>query len=386
MIAVNSIVLVLETGAGYWITQHNPETYHYLIDTGFIALAILVGVVINFLLLRASFAPLTRALEVVQAVDRGDLAARVPTTSSDPDAQALASAFNQMLDQLEQARDDVARQVMAAHEAERRRVALELHDQIGQSLTALTLHAQALTRGLNGKTDGPKLTAQAARLEHLAQRTLGEIQALAHDLRPSLLDDLGLVAALRALATDAHERLGIKTSLDLYDLRLGASIESNPESNAVSIAESSDDDLASLAAERFSPDIETALFRIAQESLTNAVRHGSAHHMRLRLRATAHALSLVAADDGCGFDPAAVEPVKGLGIIGMRERAHLIGGALRMRARPGVGCVLWARVPLPESPPDHVSVRSESLKYAPVVDDSAASDPHAAGGAESDAP
>jgi methyl-accepting chemotaxis protein len=85
-IVINSAVIVLETGAGYWITQHNPETYHYLIDTAFIALAALLGVVINFLLLRSSFRPLARALEVVRAAGEGDLDARVPDAPGDADA------------------------------------------------------------------------------------------------------------------------------------------------------------------------------------------------------------------------------------------------------------------------------------------------------------
>ncbi len=323
-IAANSAIIVIETGAGYWITQHNPETYHYLIDTAFIALAALLGVVVNFLVLRASFAPLNRALEVVQAVARGDLAARAPASPSDPDAQALAAAFNHMLDQLEQARDEVARQVLQAHEAERRRVALELHDQIGQSLTALTLHAQALSRRLDAPAADPRAVGQAARLATLAQRTLGEVQSLSYRLRPALLDDAGLVAALRALASDAHERLTIETQLEVcgYD-------------DAVS------------GDERLPGDLETAFFRIAQESLTNAARHGQARHMWMRLRRSPDAISLLIKDDGQGFASGALTQRHGLGIPGMRERVRLVGGALHVRSRPGAGCVIWAHAPLP---------------------------------------
>jgi two-component system sensor histidine kinase UhpB len=327
-IAANSAIIVIETGVGYWITQHNPETYHYLIDTAFIALAALLGVIVNFFVLRASFAPLNRTLEVVQAVARGDLAARAPASPADPDAQALATAFNSMLDELEQARDEVARQVLQAHEAERRRVALELHDQIGQSLTALTLHAQALSRRLDASPTDPRAAGQAERLATLAQRTLGEVQSLSYHLRPTLLDDAGLSAALRALASDAHERLSVETHLDLRDLR-----------DLCDGVASSD--------ERLPGELETALFRIAQESLTNAARHGHARHAWIRLRRSPQAISLLIVDDGQGFDPGAAPRRHGLGVPGMRERAHLVGGALRIRSRPGAGCVVWAHAPLP---------------------------------------
>lgn len=324
-IAANSAIIVIETGVGYWITQHNPEAYHYLIDTTFIALAALLGVVVNFFVLRASFAPLNRALEVIQAVGRGDLAARVPPAASDPDAQTLALAFNHMLDQLEQSRDEAARQVVEAHEAERRRVALELHDQIGQSLTALALHAEALSRRLSAATADSRAADQAERLSALAQRTLGEVQSLSHQLRPALLDDAGLPAALRALASDAHERLNIETRLDLCER-----------------------DEAASADERLPGEVETALYRIAQEALTNAARHGHARHAWIRLRRTADTITLLVKDDGQGFDPDALPRRHGLGLPGMRERAHLVGGALRLRACPGAGCVIWARAPLAE--------------------------------------
>ena len=323
-IAANSAIIVIETGVGYWITQHNPEAYHYLIDTAFIALAALLGVIVNFFALRASFAPLTRALGIIQAVERGDLAARLPPAESDPDAQALAVAFNHMLDQLEQSRDEAARQVVRAHEAERRQVALELHDQIGQSLTALTLHAQALSRRLDGAPIDPRAAEQALRLATLAQQTLAEVQSLAHLLRPALLDDAGLPAALRALASEAHERLGVEAQLDLRA-----------------------NDRARADGERIAGDVETALYRIAQESLTNAARHGHARHVWLRLRCGPGGASLLIRDDGAGFDPAATERRRGLGLPGMRERAHLVGGALRVRSRPGAGCIVWAHAPLP---------------------------------------
>ncbi|HLY31952.1 MAG TPA: HAMP domain-containing protein, partial [Ktedonobacterales bacterium] len=132
VILANSLIILLDTVAGWWITQHNPEAYHYVIDTAFIALAALAGVLINFALLRATFAPLHAVLATIRTVEEGDLEARVTGIGSDADAQMLARAFNGMLDRLEQARDETVARELRAQEAERRRLALELHDQTGQ--------------------------------------------------------------------------------------------------------------------------------------------------------------------------------------------------------------------------------------------------------------
>src|SRR5579871_5075829 len=108
VIIANSGVILLGTLAGWWITQHNPETYHYLIDTGFIAFVALAGLAINFLLLRAAFAPLRGVLATIRAVERGDLEARAEASPSDADAEALARGFNAMLDGLASARYELA--------------------------------------------------------------------------------------------------------------------------------------------------------------------------------------------------------------------------------------------------------------------------------------
>lgn len=330
-IAINSAVIVLVTAAGYWITQHNPETYHYVIDTAFIALAALLGVIVNFLLLRSSFRPLVRALEVVRAVGDGNLGARVPPSPTDADAQALASVFNRMLDQLERARDQAARQVLRAHEAERRQVALELHDQIGQSLTALALHAEVLSRRLTAAAVDPQTVERAARLGALVQDALREVQSLSRQLRPPLLDDAGLIAALKALTDDAHERLALDVRLDAQR----------------AIPYGSASDLTSERPEaRLSDELETALYRIAQESLTNATRHGHAHRAWIRLRHAKQDIRLLIVDDGEGFDPRAPTFHAGLGLAGMRERARLAGGTFHLRSHRGAGCAISIRVPV----------------------------------------
>lgn len=356
-IAANSLIIVLETLAGWWITQHNPETYHYVIDTAFIAFAALLGVAVNFAMLRAAFAPLYSVLTTIRAVEHGDRDARAEAGSHDADALALARTFNAMLDRLVEARDEAAANIMRAHEDERRQVALELHDQTGQSLTALALHAEVIAQRLAGEQGAAIAQAhqQAERLRLLAQQTLAEVQALSRQLRPPLLDDLGLPAALRWLADDAHERLNVTAELRL-----------RPTSHVRS---------ASLTSARQPSEVETALFRIAQESLTNAVRHGQAHHIRMLLLRRPGRVTLLIADDGCGFTPTRDDTPqskprerRGIGIEGMRERARLLSGTLRLRSRPGAGCVVRASIPLAPSATDAAATSSESASQQTNTD------------------
>ncbi len=330
VIIANSIIIILDTLAGWWITQQNPETYHYIIDTTFIVLAVVLGLFVNFLLLRAAFAPLHSLLVTIRAVEYGDLDARVTLHNNDADVGALARAFNAMLDQLARSRNEAAARILRAQEDERRRLALELHDQTGQSLTALVLHAEAISQRLAGETSEPatKARQQAERLSLLAQQTLAEVQALSRQLRPAILDDLGLPAALRWLAEDARARLGV-------ELRV-----------------------VTRGSERLPSEVETALFRIAQEGLTNAVRHGRATYAGCLLRQSIEHVTLVFADDGQGFHPTGSSvgaPLphtsSGLGLEGMQARIRPLGGSLRVRSRLGHGWWVCAVVPLPPVTP-----------------------------------
>jgi two-component system sensor histidine kinase UhpB len=333
VIIANSAIIVLDSLAGWWITQENPETYHYIIDTSFIALAVVLGLLVNFLLLRAAFAPLRTLLFTIRAVEKGDVAARVPLDKHEDDIGALARAFNAMLDQLARSRTEVAERVLRAQEDERRRLALELHDQTGQSLTALVLHAEAIGQRLAGDTtaDAAQARQQAEHLSALAQQTLAEVQALSRQLRPAMLDDLGLPAALRWLAEDARVRLGIEVRV---------------VTNGI---------------ERLPSDIETALFRIAQESLTNAARHGHATSSGCRVHQSNESVTMVIADNGDGFEGRADSARAGssswrrrqggLGIEGMQARLRPLGGTLTIRSRPGRGCWVRAQVPLSVSAP-----------------------------------
>src|SRR2546421_10940552 len=215
-------MLIGEALAGLWITSHIIEAHHYLIDTSFIVLAILLGLLINVLLLRASFRPLFSLLSTIRAVSAGKTDERARISQSDAEISDLAQTFNGMLDRLEATRREQGILILQAQEEERRRLALELHDESSQNLTALLIHVEILNQSLQALPEEAIIHAARVQLHgglqqlnHLTQGTLDNIRILAQQLRPSVLDDLGLHAAFRWLAEDAHQRLHLDVELHI---------------------------------------------------------------------------------------------------------------------------------------------------------------------------
>jgi two-component system sensor histidine kinase UhpB len=329
VIIVNIAMLIVEAVAGLWVTSHNLESHHYLIDTSFIVLAALFILITNIALLHTTFRPLFRLQSTMRAVSMGqtDMRSEVP---ADPDIGELALTFNEMLDQMEEARREQAMGILQAQEEERRRVARELHDETSQRLTALLIHAEILSQRLTTlppscvpQETQAQLREECVTLTKLTQGTLDTIRVLAQQLRPSVLDDLGLEAALRWLAEDSRQRfhLVVDFHFDMQEDALHPHLSHLPS------------------------DYETALFRIAQESLTNAARHAQAQHVTCLLRYDPHDILLSVSDDGCGFDPASSKA--GLGIRGMRERATLLGGTLSIHSSLKKGTTVQATFPMP---------------------------------------
>src|SRR6266699_4766851 len=189
VILANSIMLIGEALAGLWITSHFIEAHHYLIDTSFIVLAILLGLLINVLLLRASFRPLFSLLSTIRAVSAGKTDERARISQSDAEISELAQTFNGMLDRLEAARREQGMLILQAQEEERRRLALELHEESSQKLTALLIHIEILSQSLLAIPD--QITIQPIYqqlceglqvLNRLTQKTLDNIRILAKQL------------------------------------------------------------------------------------------------------------------------------------------------------------------------------------------------------------
>lgn len=218
--------------------------------------------------------------------------------------------------QAEAARDDLLRRLVTAQEDERRRVARELHDTVGQLLSALLLSVRA------ARDAGPLPPAALNSLDDV-QRVAHELGRATHDLavrlRPTALDDVGLHAALLHHLEDWSARAGVEVQFQAVG------------------AESM----------RFPPDVETALYRFVQEGLTNVARHARARLVSVVLERQGGLAIVVVEDDGTGFDPEASAGTERLGLLGMRERLALLGGCLEIESSPGAGTTLVARVPLP---------------------------------------
>ena len=282
-----------------------------LLLAGFVVL-----VVLDLLLLRRVLAPLLRLTEAMSSVDPDRPGRRL--SGVDPrsvEGQAMERAFNAMLDRLESARHEAARTALAAQEAERLRVARELHDEIGQTLTAVTIQAE------RAAASDPAAASQALQgVADAVRESLDEVRRIARELRPEALDDLGLVNALIALSTRVGAQDGPEVKRELQ-----------PE-------------LPALPAE-----VELVLYRIAQESLTNAMRHAHARTVTVSLEADAESVTLRVADDGDGLPPEL--PRGTAGLAGMRERALLVGGRLSIESRPGGGTQVCLTVPLDQEEP-----------------------------------
>ncbi len=265
------------------------------------ALILLAGVgtliSLNFLLLRQVFEPLRRLTAFMRAVDPLRPGGRAPSGKADPEVIELTNAFNEMIARLETERRDSARRALAAQEAERRRIARDLHDEVGQTLTAAMLQIEHAAG-----TEAHAVVLSAVREE--VRSALEEVRHIAARLRPEALD-LGLPAALRSLVNDFERRTELAVERDIHKV------------------------------EALSPEEEVVAYRVAQEALTNIARHAGASTVRLSLRAGASAPRLELTDDGRGFD--AAESVEGAGLRGMRERAVLVGAQLVVESLPGEG-------------------------------------------------
>ena len=211
-------------------------------------------------------------------------------------------------------RRDLIRRLIAAEDQERRRIARELHDEMGQSLTALLVGLRAIEE----QAITLDVKAAAQRLRGFAARTVDDVGRLARGLHPSVLDDLGFVAAARRHASDYATSFGIAV-----DLRL--------------------EGVASL---RLNPAVQTTLYRVLQEALTNVARYAQARAVSVEVGFDGTTLELVVRDDGVGFDAAAAgAQATGLGLHGMRERAALLGGSVTITSSPGHGTTVHARIP-----------------------------------------
>jgi two-component system sensor histidine kinase UhpB len=267
------------------------------------ALIVLGGLVItvaaNAILLLRTVTPLERLAQSMDDVDLLRPRQRLPVGRGDEVGRVVA-AFNRMLDRLERERQQSSRRILAAQEDERVSIARDLHDEVGQLLTGALLQLEGIVDA------APTHRMEVDEAKQAVRRALGEVRRISSELRPEMLEDLGLVSALTELSTTVARVSGVRIEREFE--------RSLPE---------------------LSPEIELAVYRIAQESLTNVVRHARASLVTIPLEHSRDSVVLRVVDDGRGFTGA---PEEHGGLRGMRERALLVDGALGIKpaARGGV--------------------------------------------------
>ncbi|HEX3562563.1 MAG TPA: sensor histidine kinase [Solirubrobacterales bacterium] len=269
-------------------------------------------IAIQTLLVRRALSPLRRLSHEMRQIDlRRPRYLLSETPDQGPEIAAFVAAFNEMVERLAEERRRSARAALLGQESERLRVARELHDEVGQSLTAVALEVERLGSGASGTAEA-RLKALTTEL----QKTLDDVRRIGRELRPEALDDLGLVNALIALVS----RIDRQT-----DLRITRALGA---------------DLPALDSEQ-----ELVVYRVAQEALTNAVRHADAQSARLELDREGTEVVLGVSDDGSGLPDRSTG--SGQGIEGMRERAMLVGASLEVGPQAGGGTRVRLALPVP---------------------------------------
>jgi two-component system sensor histidine kinase UhpB len=275
------------------------------------ALIVVVGLVItvatNALLLRRAVSPLERLAQRMDVVDLLHPGQRLQVARDD-EVGRVVRAFNQMLNRLENERQQSGRRVLAAQEAERVGIARDLHDEVGQLLTGVLLHLDSIAGMAPAHRDEIDEAKQAVR------QALNEVRRISSELRPEMLEQLGLVSALTELTTTFARHSGVRV-VRQFDRSLPP----------------------------LKPDTELAVYRIAQESLTNIARHSQANRVTVALERGLDSVVLRVADDGRGFDTS--KPDEHGGLRSMRERALLIDGALAIKQPLAGGVEVRLEVP-----------------------------------------
>lgn len=303
---LNAAVLLVATAA-LLLGPVTVSTPALLTEALVLAIGLGVMLVLNAALFRVGLTPLKRLTRAMTTVDLLRPGPR-PVVAGRGEIAELIRAFNGMLDRLEAERGRSAARALSAQEAERHRVAQELHDEVGQTLTAVLLELKRVA------DHAPQPVRDELRqVQETTRGSLDEIRRIARGLRPGVLTELGLISALKALAVEISEPTGLVVR-HTFDQNLPA----------------------------LGDETELVVYRVAQESVTNTARHAGATHIDLTLRRDDDGVELCVRDDGAGFGAAA----EGAGIQGMRERALLVGARLTIGAAPHGGAEVRLHIPV----------------------------------------
>lgn len=289
----------------------SPVTIHFpirLVEALIVLAGLVIALLANALLLRRALTPLERLAQRMETVDLLRPGQRVPVRRNDEVGRVLR-AFNRMLDRLESERQESGRRVLAAQESERVGIARDLHDEVGQVLTGVLLQLDSIASA------APEHRREIDGAKEAVRHALEEVRRISRELRPEMLEHLGLVSALTELTTTFGRVSGIR------------------------VERTFDQALPSL-----SPEAELAIYRIAQESLTNVARHAHAERVRISLVGGPDSVVLRVIDDGRGFEGGLLPDEHG-GLRSMRERALLVGAALAIKQASSAGLEVRLEVP-----------------------------------------
>jgi signal transduction histidine kinase len=301
-----------------------------------VALVIGIGVLVTFLLMGVQrvVGPITRMAAYARLVAAGDYTVHVPS-SPIRELRDMADAFNEMVEQIARYQAGLRQYVAAitkSQEEERRRIARDLHDDTIQALIAI---GQRLELARDLIYESPDEAGDQLRdLRKMVTRTIESVRAFSRDLRPTTLEDLGLVPALQYLVNNLIQRDGTDASLE---------VEGSPEG--------------------LPPDLEVTIYRIVQEALTNVRRHAQASQVQVRAQFLPHLVIITVRDNGIGFevpdDVTELAHQGNYGLVGLRERAQLFGGQLIITSQPGAGTevqvLLPRQLPPPSMPPERLT-------------------------------
>src|SRR6266566_842778 len=291
----NSLIIFVGATGGTWLASNLHNSRQALATPASLAIFIVVGwfvsIALNFVVLQVAFRPLKDLGRVMNRVQAGERSLRAPMTGVDLEADQLASTLNMMLEAIDDATRLRASQIINAQEQERKRIARELHDETSQVLTSLLISLAILEESITTQEARDRI----ADTRKLAHQTLRAIRNLSIDLRPSALDDLGLLPALRWYVKEYSQKCSIEVEF-----------------------------VATGFKQRLPAEMETALYRIVQESLTNTARHANASKVLITMKEDADAVYATITDNGCGFDVSSIlkspDQERGLGLAGMSER------------------------------------------------------------------
>jgi two-component system, NarL family, sensor histidine kinase UhpB len=311
VVAAN-VVLVALTLLGASLAAGIEDIHDQAWQALVLALALVLTFCVNLWMLQRRFRPLDHLIRRIERIDPAE-PATFELEQGDPVAEIdrLAHSFKGLLERIEEERKRSGQLVMRAQEEERRRLARDLHDEVNQALTAILLRLEALSQDAGAPT---QRADELAELKRLVNQAMEELLNLARQLRPSALDDHGLVPAIDA-------------QLKRFAARSGVEVRMTAEGDPSSLGE----------------DAQTAIYRTAQEALSNIGHHAGATAVEIDLSVNGKHGELRVRDNGAGFDPAH-PPGGGLGLKGMAERARLVGGELDVRSSPGGGTTITLRI------------------------------------------